>query len=780
MKKQLLLGLFSLSACCVSAQQIYEINAPKTPMTINEGQLRIGGSNSSGGSIMANNHYLSQDSKPIIPIIGEFHYCRYPHEQWEEQLLKMKAGGVNIVSTYVFWNIHEQKRGEFNWSGDLDLRRFVQLCQKLGFQVIVRIGPFDHGEIRNGGLPDWLYSMPVDVRSNDKLYLHYAKQLFTQIATQLKGLYYKDNGPIIGIQLENEHQHAAAGWALSYMGRTEFTSAGYDEAFAHLEISPEQKKITTAKLGDEHMMTLKQMAEELGMIVPIYTATGWGNAAVLGNEGLPVCAAYPYATWTDVTARSPYCLFTDLHKKPDYSPVRYRSEDYPVVYAEMGCGIQMGYSLRPKVYPKGIATMLLRSIGSGTNGFGYYMYHGGSSPKMSGGYAYFSDGDGMLPRISYDFQAPLGENGLEHESYRRMRMLHLFINDFQQQLAPMETVLPDGSDKLAPEDVDHLRYAARMKDGSGFLFLINYQDHEVNRHDMMGIRMKINLNGETLYVPAQNSFTLPKDVNMIMPFNMKMDGALLKYATAQPLMIINDREATHYMFFVPDGINPEFLFDKATVKGKYLFNPVPGLKSTFTVKTGSGKTIRITTLTESEALNAAKVNGKMVITDATLLPSDHGATLLSLSKPEFSYIVYPSDKGFATQYKTVAAVEPSFGVKKYSDRLMTVHFNDSTIHPQIHEYFLQMDYTADVAMAFLDNELVDDDFWHGQPWIVALNRFKKSLVSQDMTIRLRALKNDNSCLKSLPQEVIPDFSNGSVLDVKNIRVVPEYQTDISF
>ena len=91
-----------------------------------------------------------------------------------------------------------------------------------------------------------------------------------------------------------------------------------------------------------------------------------------------------------------------------------------------------------------------------------------------------------------------------------------------------------------------------------------------------------------------------------------------------------------------------------------------------------------------------------------------------------------------------------------------------------------MDYTADVAMAFLDNELVDDDFWHGQPWIVALNRFKKSLVSQDMTIRLRALKNDNSCLKSLPQEVIPDFSNGSVLDVKNIRVVPEYQTDISF
>lgn len=73
--------------------------------------------------------------------------------------------------------------------------------------VIVRIGPFGHGEIRNGALPDWLFAKPLEVRSNDENYLFYAKRLYEEIAKQLEGLYYKDGGPIIGTQIENEHQH---------------------------------------------------------------------------------------------------------------------------------------------------------------------------------------------------------------------------------------------------------------------------------------------------------------------------------------------------------------------------------------------------------------------------------------------------------------------------------------------------------------------------------------------------------------------------------------------
>ncbi|QFY14506.1 hypothetical protein GBF35_26910 [Nonomuraea phyllanthi] len=84
--------------------------------------------------------------------MGEFHYGRYLADEWHEELLKVRAGGVTAVATYVFRNLHEERRGAFDWSGDRDLRRFVMTCAELGLDVVVRIGPWGHGESRNGGL----------------------------------------------------------------------------------------------------------------------------------------------------------------------------------------------------------------------------------------------------------------------------------------------------------------------------------------------------------------------------------------------------------------------------------------------------------------------------------------------------------------------------------------------------------------------------------------------------------------------------------------------------
>ena len=86
--------------------------------------------------------------------MGEFHYARYPASEWEREILKMKAGGVDIVATYVFWIHHEEVEGQFDWSGQRDLRRFVELCGRHGMYAWVRVGPWAHGESRNGGLPD--------------------------------------------------------------------------------------------------------------------------------------------------------------------------------------------------------------------------------------------------------------------------------------------------------------------------------------------------------------------------------------------------------------------------------------------------------------------------------------------------------------------------------------------------------------------------------------------------------------------------------------------------
>lgn len=109
----------------------------------------------------------------------------------------MAAAGIDVVSTYVFWNHHEEREGEWDFSGNRNVRRFVELCARHGLHVIVRLGPFCHGEVRNGGLPDWLYGKSYEVRSLDAGFLDAVRGLYAHIAQQLRGLYFKDGGPII-------------------------------------------------------------------------------------------------------------------------------------------------------------------------------------------------------------------------------------------------------------------------------------------------------------------------------------------------------------------------------------------------------------------------------------------------------------------------------------------------------------------------------------------------------------------------------------------------------
>ena len=99
---------------------------------------------------------LLVDGKRWFPVMGEMHFSRYPKKNWEEELCKMKAGGVDIVSLYVIWIHHEEIKGEFDFTGDRCLRDFLETVKKVGMYSILRIGPWAHGEARNGGFPDWL------------------------------------------------------------------------------------------------------------------------------------------------------------------------------------------------------------------------------------------------------------------------------------------------------------------------------------------------------------------------------------------------------------------------------------------------------------------------------------------------------------------------------------------------------------------------------------------------------------------------------------------------
>ena len=118
------------------------------------GHLNMGDTNPNGERIDVTNLYFERDGKPWVPVMAEYHFVRAKVSEWHEELFKIKAGGATIVSTYIFWIYHEEIEGEFDFSGDLDIRKFVKEAERVGLEVFLRIGPWVHGECRNGGFPN--------------------------------------------------------------------------------------------------------------------------------------------------------------------------------------------------------------------------------------------------------------------------------------------------------------------------------------------------------------------------------------------------------------------------------------------------------------------------------------------------------------------------------------------------------------------------------------------------------------------------------------------------
>ena len=255
------------------------------------------GTDPKGEEIGFTNYYMTLNGKPFFGISGEFHFSRCEAQRWEDELLKMKMCGINVITTYIFWNHHEEEEGTFDFEGRRNLRHFVELCKKHGLYVIVRIGPFDHGEARNGGLPDWLYGKPFEVRKLSEGFLFYVRRLYGKISEQLKGLLYKDGGPVIGAQIDNEYMHSSAPWELTTGISNEWVFGG-DE-------------------GETYMLTLLDEAKKCGIQTPFYTCTGWGGA-VTPSVMMPLWGGYAYRPWLFYTRRGEHpCteeyIYQDYH-----------------------------------------------------------------------------------------------------------------------------------------------------------------------------------------------------------------------------------------------------------------------------------------------------------------------------------------------------------------------------------------------------------------------------------------------------------------------------------
>jgi len=146
------------------------------------------------------------DGKEIQLYSGAIHYFRVPAECWYDRLLKLKECGFNCVETYMAWNLHEPKEGQFDFSGNLDVLRFIKTAEDLGLNVIVRPGPYICAEWEMGGLPAWLLKYKgLNLRCSDPVYLSKLKNYLAKVLPMLKSHTVEEGGSILMIQLENEY-----------------------------------------------------------------------------------------------------------------------------------------------------------------------------------------------------------------------------------------------------------------------------------------------------------------------------------------------------------------------------------------------------------------------------------------------------------------------------------------------------------------------------------------------------------------------------------------------
>lgn len=774
-----------------------------TPPPAESGYFKLGAAKNPGGhELSVDSRSLRLDGQPWLPVMGEFHYSRCPENEWREELLKMKAGGVSIVATYVFWIHHEEVEGQFDWSGRRDLRKFVELCREVGLSVIVRCGPWCHGEVRNGGFPDWVVAhKDWKLRSTDENFLAKVKILYGEIAKQLSKLYWKDGGPVIGIQVDNEY-----GGSPSYL------------------------------------LALKQIAIEAGMDVPLYIKTGWPamRTPMPLGELLPLYGTYAEGFWDrDIKSMSGdkwmrfifSRLRTDGDIANDVFGKRIAKDDddtgkYPYLTCEIGGGMMPSYHRRIFIYPHDIASVALCQLGSGSVLPGYYMYHGGVNPEgklstlnESQATSYPND----LPVKSYDFQAPLGEYGQINPHYHELRREHLFLHDFGPALAQMPTMLPDVR-VTNRNDLTTLRWAVRSDGHSGFVFVNNYQRLQP-MPAKPGVQFKLRLPDGELIFPSQ-PVTVAADSFFFWPFNFDLGGVKLVYATAQPICKIDDGNVRTIFFAETPGVKAEFVFDPQTLAGQassrtVFSNVKPSRDATIKLKTQSGREIQIVLLNEADSLALWKgefAGSERVFLSPAGLSIDGDKLKLFCDDPKnLNVEIFPAPEKVGTHEVSVksdglfrryylplsvrgygnAIAEPvqtagvvreiplSTGRSHIAIAPVDSDFTNAAIWkiklpPDLQPGFdpiLRIHYVGDVARVKLNGKLIDDNFYNGKEFEIGLKRFAPEILKGELRLEVLPLRKDAPIY--LAKEAWPDFGKAeSTATLQSVEIVNHYRAQL--
>jgi hypothetical protein len=641
-------------------------------------------------------HSLMIDGRRVCPVMGEVHYSRIPADEWPAEVRKMKEGGVTIIATYIFWNHVEEQEGIFRWDGQRNLRRFIEVCQQEQLPVVLRLGPFCHGEVRNGGIPDWVFTKGCKTRDENPVFLGLVERLYRQIFTQVQGLQWKDGGPVMAAQFDNE-----------YRGR------------------------------GEYLMALKQIATRIGFDLPFYTRTGWPELAtpVPFGEMLPLYGDYADGFWErsiEETAGNYYKAFNFKAFRSSTAIATEQlgeqkerlnkgDEQYPYFTCELGGGMMAAYHRRPYIYPEDAYSMAIVKLGSGSNLLGYYMYHGGTNPE---GLTYLNETQRTiatnyndLPVKTYDFQAPLNEFGQKNPQYYMLRKLHLFMQDWGDVLAPMEASFPCKQD-IEKGDDSFLRWAVRSKDGSGFIFVNNYE-----RLQNLSAKKGVRLEACGVRLPQ---LTIPAGAICIFPVNI--EG--IKFATAQ---LIAKRD------------------------GKIYLEQIKGIPTTLAIGNKVLKNLK------------AKGPETPVYKNYYLLTSEQAGRLF-LEEDAHPDIAIKAP--IINKVKEAGSLRTiTMGVNKAAEEPLDEDFEHAAVYtidlPEapVEGRLLNIDYRGDVARLYVNGQLIDDNFYYGRPFQYALWRLPKGC--RQLELRILPLQKDMPVY--FPREA--DTTPGE--EVKQITIIDQ-------
>ena len=314
------------------------------------------------------------DGEPFKILSGAIHYFRVLPEDWYHSLYNLKALGFNTVETYIPWNIHEPKEGQFNFSGRYDIKEFVKVAEDLGLYVILRPSPYICAEWEFGGLPAWLLTYKeMRIRSSDAHFIEKVERFYKELFEIITPLQIDQGGPVLMMQVENE-----------------YGSYGEDK---------------------EYLKTLYDLMVDLGVTVPIFTSDGpWKatqEAGTLIEENLLTTGNFGSKSKEN---------FADLEAFQEE-----KGKKWPLMVMEFWDGWfnRWGEAI-VKRDGEDLAKDVKEALEIGS--VNLYMFHGGTNFGFMNGCS--ARGEIDLHQVtSYDYDAPLDEQGNPTEKYYALQKM---------------------------------------------------------------------------------------------------------------------------------------------------------------------------------------------------------------------------------------------------------------------------------------------------------------------------------------------------------------------